>query len=341
LQSELGPQLDGVLVATPHATHYAVGGEFLEEIDRRKKDRDNNKPLHILMEKPMTTDILDAINLFNLVQTELTGDEKSQFWINHTANYRAQTALARETITSGKLGRIRHVTASFAAPLKWIFNDPGNEGWNKPTGSMVGNGFAWGQSSHLLAWLFHILPHCEPKLVHCRMSLSKETGADIAHSATVECLDLTTVDDAKDDTPLSQDNTVIINMSGTALLPGHQYSNPPIAKLINIEVYGDNGSLHYNGNDQDPASGHMEYRSNDGSITVLSDRFEFEAYDNENLGPESIQSFVELCCGEFAKAGGATALDGLRSVQVIDAMYRSNASNNVEPVIAVNATTQK
>jgi predicted dehydrogenase len=130
-------------------------------------------------------------------------------------------------------------------------------------------------------------------------------------------------------------------MSGTALLPGHQYSNPPIAKLINIEVYGDNGSLHYNGNDQDPASGHMEYRSNDGSITVLSDRFEFEAYDNENLGPESIQSFVELCCGEFAKAGGATALDGLRSVQVIDAMYRSNASNNVEPVIAVNATTQK
>ena len=97
------------------------------------------------MEKPFTTDIEDAINLFNLVEAEADGD--SQFWINHSANYRAQTTIARNTISSSRLGKIRHVTAYFASPLKWIFLDPGNDGWNKPTGNMIGNGFGWGQSS--------------------------------------------------------------------------------------------------------------------------------------------------------------------------------------------------
>ncbi|KAG7343025.1 oxidoreductase family, NAD-binding Rossmann fold domain containing protein [Nitzschia inconspicua] len=346
LQSEIGPTLDGVLIATPHATHYHVGKEFLEEIDRREKEQGGqSRPLHIMMEKPMTTDIKDAVNLFRLVHekenrefTNRSGG--SQFWLNHTANYREQTRLAREIIVSGRLGKIRHVTASFASPLKWIFNDPGNDGWSKPNGNMIGNGFAWGQSSHLLAFLFHILPNCDPKSVHCRMSLSKETGADIAHSATIECLDTTSTTTTSSETmELTEDNTVLINMSGTALLPGHQYTDPPIAKLLNIDVYGDDGSLHYSGNDLDPTSGHLEYRNMEGIVEILCDRFEFEAYDNDNYGPESIQSFVELCCsrsdGKELPAPGATVLDGLRSVQVIDAMYRSNAEKQVVPVVGI------
>jgi predicted dehydrogenase len=337
LNSDIGPSLDGVLIATPHATHYNVGKEFLQEIDRRKQEQGStHRPLHIMMEKPMTTDIEDAVNLFQLVHHQQEKSQTgSQFWLNHTANYRTQTALARNAIMSGRLGKIRHVNASFASPLKWIFNDPGNDGWNKPHGNMVGNGFAWGQSSHLLAFLFHILPNCDPKMVHCRMALSKETGADIAHSATVECLDTTTTVTADADAELTDDNTVLINMSGTALLPGHQYTDPPIAKLVNIDVYGDDGSLHYSGNDLDPTSGHLEVRDAQGVIEILCDRFEFEAYDNDNYGPESIQAFVDLCSGssDSPPVAGATVLDGLRSVQVIDAMYRSNAAKRVVPVV--------
>jgi predicted dehydrogenase len=358
LQSDLGPTLDGVLIATPHATHYLVGKEFLQEIDRREQEHGTSsstgisRPLHIMMEKPMTTDIEDAANLFRLVhpqEEEVDNTEssksrsRSQFWLNHTANYRTQTGLARKAIVSGRLGKIRHVTASFASPLKWIFNDPGNDGWNKPHGNMVGNGFAWGQSSHLLAFLFHILPNCDPKTVHCRMALSKESGADIAHSATIECLDTTVTVKGKVVTDLTDDNTVLINMSGTALLPGHQYTNPPIAKLLNIDVYGDDGSLHYSGDDLDPTSGHLEYRNAEGIVEILCDRFQFEAYDNENFGPESIQSFVELCCsrtqeGKAPPIAGATALDGLRTVQVIDAMYKSNSTKQVVPVVDVSST---
>ena len=194
---------------------------------------------------------------------------------------------------------------------------------------MIGNGFGWGQTSHLLAFLFHILPDLEPKNVYCRMTHSQATGADLTHSATIECFDL------------KSENIVIISMSGTALLPGHQYSDPPVAKLVHIDVYGNDGSLHYSGNDLDHSSGCLEYRSADGSIEILSDRFEFESYDNENRGPESIQMFVELCCGEISgidpPIACANAKDGLRSVQVLDAMYKSHASKRAEPIVSTTA----
>ena len=298
--TEIAPNLDGVMVATPHATHFSIGKELLKVVHWRKVN--NYKPLHIMMEKPMTTDIDDAINLHKLVMAESDGN--SQFWINHSANYRLQTGMARQAISSGKLGKLRHVTASFASPLKWIFLDPKADGWNEPTGKMLGNGFGWGQQSHLLAFLFHIMPTLQPQNVYCRMTHSKITGADIAHSATIECLDSE-----------SQD-TVVINMSGTTLLPGKANSEPSVAKLISIDVYGDDGSLHYSGDDLDPSSGSLDYRDASGLISVLCDRFEFEAYDNEHYGPESTVNFVELCCGGYGEelpTAGANVLDGLVS----------------------------
>jgi len=319
---EITTTLDGVVVATPHATHYLIGKKFLKVVNQRKKNK--SKPLHILMEKPMTTDIDDAMNLYKLVESESDGN--SQFWLNHSANYRVQTAIARKAISSGRLGDIRHVTASLAGPLKWVFHDPENKEWNKPTGNMIGNGCGWGQSSHLLAFLFHILPDLKPKNVFCRMTHWKTTGADIAHSAIIECTDSATND------------AVCINMSGTSLLPGDMFSDPPIAKLVEIGVYGNEGSLHYSGNDLDSSSGSLDYRATNGSIEVLSDHFEFENYDNKHFGPESVQKFVELCCGGYGDdipRAGANVLDGLRSVQVLDAMYKSDASKQTEPVVPI------
>jgi hypothetical protein len=45
----LGPTLDGVIVATPHSTHYAVGEEILKESQKRQAA--GKSPIHILMEK--------------------------------------------------------------------------------------------------------------------------------------------------------------------------------------------------------------------------------------------------------------------------------------------------
>jgi hypothetical protein len=50
--------------------------------------------------------------------------------------------------------------------------------WNEPSGSMLGNGFGWGQMAHPLAWLFRVTS-LQPLTVSCVMSHCRETGADI------------------------------------------------------------------------------------------------------------------------------------------------------------------
>ena len=47
------------------------------------------------------------------------------------------------------------------SPLMGLFDDAANTSWVKPTGSMVqadgsGNGFGWGQLSHLLGWVLFV-----------------------------------------------------------------------------------------------------------------------------------------------------------------------------------------
>jgi predicted dehydrogenase len=314
---DIGPELDGVLIATPHATHYEVCRQVMGELDRRK-EQGESRSLHILMEKPMSTDIQHAINLYKLVKNH-TGDSK--FWVNHSANYRVQAKMAREIIASGRLGRVKHVTAFFASPLKWIFEDPECKGWNEPDDGMLGNGFAWGQSSHLFAYLYHICPHLQPVDVFCTMTHSQKTGADVSHSATIRC------SDGKDQ------EYAVMSVSGTTLLPGNAHSHPPVAKKIQVEVFGDEGSLHYEGNDREASSGRLEIRNPDGGVEVVYNEFHFENLDSEGSGPESLQNFVQLCCGNSDVYEGADVMDGLRSIQTIDAMYRSHASQSLENII--------
>ena len=326
--NELGPQLDGVVIATSHATHYEVCKEIMNEVERRSSIG-SSKSLHILMEKPMTTHSSHAIDLYNLRQ-QSPSSKKNQFWINHSANYRQQVLKAKSVIDSGILGKIYHINGSFASPLKWIFEDCALTGWNEPSEGMIGNGFAWGQSSHLFAYLYHLLPTVQPVDVFCSMTKSPKTGADIAHSATIRCLEAGSNDSENDS------DYIVMNVTGTTLLPGNAHSDPPVPKLVQIDIFGSDASLHYGGNDRDSKSGCLELRHTDGRIEILDAEFEFENLDNEGLGPESLQKFVNLCCGSVNNSDndcGANIMDGLRSIQTIDAMYRSNESCQLEPII--------
>jgi predicted dehydrogenase len=106
------PDLDGVIVATPHATHHSVGLKLLNK---------TGKPLHILMEKPMTTNVHEAFELHQLASSpsRASSDGTFAFLVNHSANYRAQTVAARTAVA--KVGRVRHVSLFFASALCWIF----------------------------------------------------------------------------------------------------------------------------------------------------------------------------------------------------------------------------
>ena len=128
LKDPIGQNMDGAIVCTPHSTHYTIGRELIEEGKRRyDADKLNYRPVNVLMEKPMTTNVKEAMELYNLInnrrveassntrgeQSELSGEigiggGVGCFLINHSANYRAQARAARSLIQSGKLGEIRH-----------------------------------------------------------------------------------------------------------------------------------------------------------------------------------------------------------------------------------------
>lgn len=96
-------------------------------------------------------------------------------------------------------------------------------------------------------------------------------------------------------------------------------------------MFGSEGSLCYGGDDQDPFSGKLELRRRDGNPTldILHPTFEFENYEPSGHGPESLNALIDACCGIEAYVG-ADATVGLRTVQAIDAMYKSANSGSMQ-----------
>merc|ERR1712032_862928 len=108
--------------------------------------------LHILIEKPMTADSEEAKLLAKAVASY-----PKTFMINNSANFRESAARARRMIQSGKLGKLEHVSC-YMMRERAMFDssDPVLTPWTKAHASMVGNGMAWGQLSHTIAWVYMV-----------------------------------------------------------------------------------------------------------------------------------------------------------------------------------------
>ena len=299
LSSPVASELDGVLVGTPHAMHAQQAMMVMKH------------GLHVLVEKPMTTDVEEARMLAEAAAVHVAAGK--YFAINNTANWRGECRLAAEAIAAGRIGKVQHVMARMHSPLLWLFDDPANEGWISTSGNMLGNGFGWGQLSHMFVWILAVT-QLQPSRVFAHMSHSSRSGADLHDAAIVDC-----------------EGGGAIVISGSAGLPGDAHGSAPVGKQIDIVVFGTEGSLSFGGDDQDPTSGVLEIRRHDGQPAheVLAPPFQFEKYEADGTGPESIQAFVQACRGESAFVG-AGAQVGLDAVRVIDAAYRSTRSGQPE-----------
>ena len=300
-------EVDGVLVATPHATHAALATAALDA------------GLHVLVEKPMTTDVAEARALRDAADAARARDSARGapprcVLVNNTANFRSQAVAAREMVVGrAAVGAVEHVSCVMHSPLLWLFDDAKNAGWVEPSGAMLGNGFAWGQLSHPLAWIFQVAA-LEPADVFAAMRLSKASGADLCDAAVVRCV-----------------GGAAIAVSGSASVPGDAHGAAPVGKRVDFTIFGDEGALTYGGDDQDPASGRLELRLRDGAREVV-DGFRFENYEPEGAGPESLDHFIRGCLGEpFYEGAGAEV--GLQAVRTLDAMYRSARSGLPEPAL--------
>ena len=82
LKSPQAKSTDGVIIATSHSSHYEVGMKAMGHF-------------HILMEKPMTTDLTEADDL---AKTALRCDKI--FMLNNTANFRPSAEKVHDMIKS-------------------------------------------------------------------------------------------------------------------------------------------------------------------------------------------------------------------------------------------------
>lgn len=101
-------QLDGVVVATNHASHY--------EITRACLDHD----LHVMVEKPMTLYARDARHL-----VELAAERRRALIVGYPYNYAPHALRARELMHSGRLGITQFVNCAFSSRVIDLFRGGG------------------------------------------------------------------------------------------------------------------------------------------------------------------------------------------------------------------------
>jgi predicted dehydrogenase len=301
---DLMARLDGVIICTAHACHMEMGSQFLAA------------GKHVLMEKPMTVDVAEAREL---AAAAAALAPRVTFMVNNTANFRDKCFEARRLVEDGHLGDLHHVLCVMYSPLMFLFDDPANDGWVKPTGTMVqsdgsGNGFGWGQLSHLLGWVLFV-GGLDVEEVTAITHRSEKSGADITDAALIRCA-----------------RGISVSLSGGCNWPGNEHGAQKTGKYFEIKMFGSKGVLMYGGDDKDPTSGRLELRNLDGSESSISEGFLMENTEAEGNGPESLLHFIAACRG-LPYRNGANQEVGLQAVRVLDAMYRSAASRQTEKAL--------
>ncbi|KAL1515318.1 hypothetical protein AB1Y20_001949 [Prymnesium parvum] len=289
---EAGVEMDGVVIAASHSAHAELGRLAL------------SAGLHVFMEKPMTTDVAEAAALVSAVR-----QSGKLLMVNNTANWRAHTMHAFEWVRQRRIGAVRHVSCAMGSPLLWLFEDGANEGWVKPSGSMLGNGMGWGQLSHTLAWVLKVTG-LQPATVYAEMNYSSTTGADLFDAAIIRCA-----------------CGALINVQGVGATAGDtpptQTDQRPSGKQIDNRIFGTEGFIQYSGLDHRSDSGALLLRRHDGCNETI-EGFEFEDGDQNGTGPASLRAFIAGCAGESVWNGCDAEL-GFQVVATIEAMYRSVA----------------
>jgi len=285
-------ELDGAIISTPHTAHFTCAKEAL-----------NNK-LHLIIEKPMTTSSKLAKKLYLLSKKN-----KKQIIIPYGYNFTHYMDKAREYISKGKIGKVKHIDASMSSGTLDLFGGRGlieakdhtfqplKSTWSDPRKA---GGYGWGQTSHLLGAIFKLI-NATPKKLFC-MHLESPTKVDYTNAVS-----------------MSFKEGITASISGCAYLPKYKEEHIEIkihgskgALFLDIEPYRERLTLKIEGNNID-----YDMRG-EGALTYSTN--------------PAIDALVSACKGKIIDHG-SDENNGYKTVQVLDAMYKSMKSGKVERVI--------
>jgi predicted dehydrogenase len=289
--------LDGVVVSSPHTLHYEHARAALDA------------GLHVLVEKPMCTRADDARDLVRRAH-----ENQLCLLVSYGWHYKGFVQEAKQRVDDGALGQVEFVMCHMASPIRRLLSGKGlrmdrNAGyatetlfqpeaatWSDP--NIAGGGYGHAQISHssgLLFWLTGL----EPQQVFAMMS-----GPDSA----VELFDAITV---------RFRGGAIGTFSGAGNVP-----EKDARYQVDLRIFGKDGMLLV-----DCERSRCEIRRHDGDHFVMPLGPDAGAYSCE--GPPN--NFVDLILGK-SQTVYAPGTAGMRSVELLDAAYRSAVSGRLESV---------
>ena len=283
--------LDGVVVASPHVDHAEHSSVALEN------------GCHVMVEKPMTTNLNDAKRIVKLAE-KTSKSVMTPYGLNYT-HYMEQAA---DWFKARKAGEIKHVVLHMSSALMDLFGgepmlETENHLYRPPPSTWAdpqrAGGYGWGQLSRALAALFFV-SDLEPKSVRAMCSNSI-TGVDYYDAMLIDF-----------------NGGAKAVVSGAAGLPK---GKPP---QLDLRIYGTEGMFLL-----DVEFGRERMVLNCFNGTNLTHQIDkgggYGAYSTK----EAINRFVEICRGASARNSG-NEIVGLKTVQVLSAMYKSFESGNSE-----------
>jgi predicted dehydrogenase len=246
----------------------------------------------VLVEKPMT---LTAAEAWRLVAAARRN--KRELLVAYGWNYKPHFATALDLLRREEIGPIESVVAHQGSPVRRIFIgdlgegrwsgalvEPKPETWRSPD---RGGGFAFGQLSHLLGFVFGLLP------------LDTQSVSAVMHG-TKSGLDLGVMAQA------SFRDGAVASLSGVAGVPEKDDN------YCNVILYGSRGSMIV-----DTRLDHVSVGSHCGASRRIALPRGCGKYDC--IGP--VEALIATARGESRNLSDGTA--GARAVQAIEAMHAS------------------
>jgi predicted dehydrogenase len=281
-------EVDGAVVAVPHHLHHPLAAQLLDA------------GIHTLVEKPLTIDPAHARDL-----VERATASSVELIVGYPWHYNEHTTAVRDTVASGRIGRLEFVSCLFAsvarelyrgnpdrydAALGYTLQRPDPATYSDP--ASAGGGQAQTQLTHsaaLLLWM---------------------TGLDpIAVGAFTERFELPV--DLADALSVRFDSGAIGTLGAVGGISENQ------EEMLEYRIYGTDGHIAL-----DVQQGEVSIHDADGVERLpklaLEDRYPLRA-PSGNL--------VEVVLGTAPNASGGAL--GARVVELIDAMYRSQATEAV------------
>ncbi len=299
--------LDGVVVAVWHAAHYEIARACLEH------------DVHMVLEKPM---VLTAVHAHDLVET--ARKRKCEIIMSYPWQFLPQTVRARQVLQSGTLGRIHYISNTFtSSPINLYRGDdeadqPGmdfhypvvgpGDVYSDPERSGGGQGHL--QVTHSAAMMF-FLSDLKPVSVIAQME-KLDVRVDVVDAMIVR-----------------MDNGSLATVGSTGAVKGGEGK-------LDIQIYCADDWV-----DLDFIAGTGVITYGDGKeedLTALLDAFESDHPGSDTLGSGAAYpahmpatNLVEIILG---KAGNRSPGEyGLRTVELLDAAYRSAALNGHEVAV--------